>query len=357
MKLPGGGGMSVKDFLVSLKNEISKDMVTDWAGAVTYAGVLALFPFLLFLIALASVIITPEQADAIVQQLRQVAPGAVTDIVGQRIQQLGRQQNVGLLTVGALGALWAASGGMMAVMRALNITYDVKEGRPFWKVRLIGIGMTVFTSVLGLVAALVAVATPPLAERIGGPIGTAILLLRLPVAGLVAMLIWAVLYYVLPDVEQEFKFITPGSVGGVIVWLLASWGFSLYVANFGSYDKTYGSLGGVIVLLLWMWISSVVLLLGAEANAIIEHRSVEGKRVGAKRMADAGPDQRAGTPGPPEPGNKRPPVGPPAEAPARRPAIAVARVRPVPPGRPERHRRWPYLAAAAALLYGARRYV
>ena len=102
------------------------------------------------------------------------------------------------------------------------------------------------------------------------------------------MLLWALLYYVLPDVEQSFRFITPGSVLGVVLWVLASWGFSKYVSNFGSYDKTYGSLGGVIVLLLWMWISSLVLLVGAETNALIEHRSEEGKRQGAKRRTDVG---------------------------------------------------------------------
>ena len=98
------------------------------------------------------------------------------------------------------------------------------------------------------------------------------------------MFLWALLYYVLPDVEQEFKFITPGSVVGVLLWVVASWGFGKYVSNFGSYDKTYGSIAGVIVLLFWMWISSLVLLVGAEVNALIEHRSPEGKREGAKSM-------------------------------------------------------------------------
>ncbi|MGC3996765.1 MAG: YihY/virulence factor BrkB family protein [Anaeromyxobacter sp.] len=102
------------------------------------------------------------------------------------------------------------------------------------------------------------------------------------------MLLWALLYYVLPDVEQDFKFITPGSVGGVIVWVIASWAFSFYVSHFGSYDRTYGSIAGVIILLFWMWISALVMLLGAEVNSVIEHRSPEGKREGAKSLADTG---------------------------------------------------------------------
>jgi membrane protein len=295
VNLPGGG-MSWKSFLKGLKAEISKDQIPDVAATVTYYGVLALFPFLLFLVALVSVVITPSDAEKLVQELGQVAPGAVTQIVGERIRQLGEDENTTLLGFGAAGAIWAASGGLMALMRALNTTYDVAEGRPFWKVRGIALLMTVVFGALALAAALAAVATPPLAEAIGGPIGTAILWLRLPIAGLVMMFLWALVYWVLPDVEQKFRFITPGSVAGVLLWVLASWAFSKYVANFGSYDKTYGALGGVIVLLLWMWLSALVLLVGAEANALIEHRSADGKRQGAKSKHDTGLTPKAEVP-------------------------------------------------------------
>jgi membrane protein len=174
------------------------------------------------------------------------------------------------------------------IQRALNTIYGVKEQRPFWKARGIALLMTLVAGVLALFAGLAAIAAVPVANAIGGPVGTAIAWLRLPVAGLVMMLLWALLYYALPDVEQKFKFITPGSAFGVVVWLIASWGFSVYVANFGKYEATYGSVGGIIVMLLWMYISSVVLLLGAEMNAIIEHRSEDGKRAGAKRLEDRG---------------------------------------------------------------------
>jgi membrane protein len=287
MRLPGKD-MSWKEFLVGLKDEITKDDLTDVAGAVTYYAFTALFPFLLFLVALASVVITPRQAEELVRELSQVAPGAVTEIIGGRIRQLGQQQNATLVGFGALGAIWAASGAVGALMRALNTAYDVKETRPFWKTRGIAILMTLFAGALALVAALVAIAAPAVAGAVGGPIGTAIVWLRLPVAGLVMMFLWAVAYYVLPDVEQRFRFITPGSVGGVLLWVLASWGFSQYVVNFGSYDKTYGSIAGIIVLLLWIWLSALVMLVGAEVNALIEHRSPEGKREGAKALADRG---------------------------------------------------------------------
>jgi membrane protein len=287
VRLPGKG-MSWKRFLKDLAGEISADNVTDLAAAVTYYGILALFPFLLFIVALASVIIQPADAERLVEQLATVAPPAVTEILGARLKQLGEQENVTLLGFGAVAAIWAASGGVNALVGALNRTYDVKEGRPWWKVRALAILMTLVSGALALVAALVAIATAPLADLVGGPLGVAIGWLRLPVAGLVMMFLWALIYYVLPDVEQRFRFITPGSVVGVVLWVAASWGFSKYVTSFGSYDKTYGSLGGVIVLVLWMWISSLVLLVGAEMNALVEHRSPEGKRQGAKRKSDTG---------------------------------------------------------------------
>ncbi|HSD76943.1 MAG TPA: YihY/virulence factor BrkB family protein, partial [Solirubrobacteraceae bacterium] len=174
--------MSWKEFGKGVSGEISRDNVTDLAATVTYYGVLALFPFVLFLVALASLFITPADAEKIVRQLASVAPPAATDIIGGRIQQLAQQQNVTLVGFGALGALWAASGGVTAVMRALNVAYDVREERPFWKVRVIAVVMTIVAGVLGLAAALVAVGAGPLGERIGGPLGTAMTWLRLPVA-------------------------------------------------------------------------------------------------------------------------------------------------------------------------------
>jgi membrane protein len=264
------------------------------------------------------VVISPSDAERIVEQLSEVAPAEVTRILGQRIRQLGAEQNVTLLGFGALAAIWAASGGVMGLIGALNRCYDVKEGRPWWKVRAVAILMTLVAGALALAAALVAVAAAPLADRLGGPVGVAIGWLRLPVAGLVMMFLWALLYYVLPDVEQKFKFITPGSVAGVVLWVLASWAFSKYVASFGSYDKTYGSLGGVIVLLLWMWISALVVLVGAEMNALVEHASPEGKRRGAKRKSDTGvaPAAPASPPGEPAPASSPTPL-----VPARRPPV------------------------------------
>ncbi len=285
-----GRDMPWKTFFQRLKEEWSRDRVGDVAGALTFFSVLAIFPFLIFVISLASVVIDPTDAQRLIDELSQVAPPAVTQILGDRIRSLGEQNNVGLLTLGGAAAVFTASGGMVALMRALNTVYGVSERRKIWTVRGIALLMTLLAAAFTLVATLIAIVAPALASAVGGPIGAAIHWLRLPVAGLLVMLLWAVLYYVLPDVEQKFRLITPGSVTGVILWVIASYGFSLYVSRFGKYDATYGALGGVVVFLLWVWISAQVLLLGAEINAVLEHKSPEGKGAGARTLEAPAPN-------------------------------------------------------------------
>jgi membrane protein len=289
MRWPGKG-MGWKEFFVGLKNEWNGDALSDVAGNVTYQGILAFFPFLLFLVALGGLFINPQNAQQLIQSLGRVAPAAVTQILADRLKSIQESNHVSVLTTSAVFAFWSASGGVTALMRALNTVYGVKEGRPFWKVRGIAVIATAFAVVTSLLAALAAIAAPAVAHFVGGPAGTLILWLRLPVAALLVTFLWAVLFYILPDVEQDFRFITPGSIVGVVIWLLASVGFSVYVNNFGKYEATYGALAGVVVLLLWIWISAQAFLLGAEINAVIEHKSPGGKKVGAKSLADKGAD-------------------------------------------------------------------
>ncbi|MBF5045588.1 YihY/virulence factor BrkB family protein [Aggregicoccus sp. 17bor-14] len=330
-----GKTMGWMKFFKTLKDEWGRDRVSNTAAALTFFSVLALFPFLLFLVSLAGIIIDPKQAEQLVQQLATVAPREATDIIAQRLRDLASSDSVGLLTVGGAGALWAASGGMVALMEALNIIYGVKETRPFWKVRGIALMCTLGGALIALLAALVAVATPAIAARLGEPLGSVVLYARLPVAGLLMMLLWAALYYLLPDVEQEFKFLTFGSIVGVALWVLASYGFSKYVANFGSYDANYGALGGVIVMLMWMWISGQVILLGAEINAVLEHKSPDGKSPGQHELGEGGPAATktelekggASLPGntdfhPPRPPARKPP--PPMQPPGLAAAIWAA---------------------------------
>ncbi|WP_437713806.1 YihY/virulence factor BrkB family protein [Sorangium sp. So ce448] len=288
MHLPGRE-IPWKDFLNDIKQECIKDKIDTVAASLAFFGVLAIFPFLLFAVALAGLVIDPAESAQLMGELYQVAPPAVATILGERLQALTGGQSPALLTVGALGAVWAASGGVTALMDALNSAYGVEDSRSYLKRRGIALLVTIGGAVLLTVASAIAVATPALAAHLG-PFATPVLWLRMPVSALIVMAVLATLYYLLPDVEQKFKFITPGSVVAVVIWVIASLGFSFYVSRFGSYEVSYGALGGVIILLLWMWISSLAVLLGAEINAIIEHRSPEGKRAGAKDASDTGAD-------------------------------------------------------------------
>lgn len=298
--------MGFKDFALSLKARWAEDKAGDFAASITYFGLLAIFPFLLFLVALASVVIDPGQAEKLINELSRVAPGAATEILGGRIRALAAGNNGGLLTVGAVGALWAAAGGVVALMRGLNTVHRVEETRPFWKVRLIALAVTLFAALLSVVSALVMVAAGPVANALGGAVGTLILWLRFPVAALLMIFVWAVLYTVLPNRKLPLRLFSFGAIVGVLLWLAASWGFSVYVSHFGNYDATYGALGGVIVLLVWMYLSSSVLLLGAEMNRVL----AEAERPEAEERGPKAASER--------------------EAPARAPAA-----RPL-PGHPER---------------------
>jgi membrane protein len=304
-----------KQLFRELKQEWKDDKLTDTSGSLVFFGVLSLFPFLLFLVTLAGLVMTPQNVEAVVLQLGKVAPKDVTNILEAQIREIHQGRSVGLLTFGFLLSIWSASGGVVSLMTALNKVYDVDESRPFWKVRLTAIAVTLGAGGAALVAALVGVAAGPIAAHLPAPLSSWVFWLRLPVAGLIMMFVWACLYYFLPDVEQQFRFISPGSVIGVILWLIASWGFGFYASRFAAYNKTYGAIGGVIVLLTWMFISALVLLLGAELNATIEHLSPEGKRAGAKSMADQGADKAhlshaepAAPPAPPRPEPRQPMV-------------------------------------------------
>jgi membrane protein len=270
-------GIAWKEFAAGLKQKCKEDKLTDIAASLTFFAVLALFPFLLFLVTLTGLVLRPEQIEQLILEVGKVAPADATRIIAQQIRDINQGQNVGLLTVGFVGAIWSASGGIASLMDALNGVHRVADGRPFWKTRGIAILTTLGAGAAVLVAALVGVAAGPIAKAIGGPVATAVTWLRLPIAGVMMAIVWALLYYVLPDVRQRLRLITPGSVLGVVVWVIASWGFSFYVAHFGDYNKTYGAIGGAIVMLMWMWISAIFLILGAEINAVLEHISSDGK--------------------------------------------------------------------------------
>jgi len=275
-----------------LSRRTVKEMVADdclgLAAQLSYYLFLALFPAILFLLALGSFFPLQDFAGSLVQVLRPVASEDVVQIVADQIRRISESDDGGLLTFGVLAALWSSSAAMVAATSALNAAYDIEEARPWWKVRLIAIGLTLALSVFILLSFSLVLAGPELAEYVGrtlrmGPViewGWKILQWPL-VFALVSSGVGLV-YYFAPDAEQEWVWITPGALVATILWLVASLAFRIYVTRFGNYNATYGAIGGVMVLLLWFYVSSLAILVGAEMNAEIEHASPYGKEPGEK---------------------------------------------------------------------------
>ena len=265
--------------------EFQEDNLTDWAAALTYYAVLAIFPAMIVLVSILG-LVGESATQPLIDNLGAVAPGPAKEIFTNAIKNLqGSQGAAGVLfVVGLLGALWSASGYVSAFMRASNSIYDMPEGRPIWKTLPVRVGLTLILLFLLAITALAVVLTGGLAEKVGNIIGlgsTAVdvwNIAKWPVLLLVVSFMFALLYWAAPNVKQPgFRWVSPGGIVAVVGWLIASGAFAFYVGNFGSYNKTYGALGGVIVFLVWLWISNIVILLGAEFNAELERgRAIEG---------------------------------------------------------------------------------
>jgi membrane protein len=274
--------------------EFQRDDALGLAAQLAYYLILALFPFILVLVSLMGTFGSPELASEVLSYFRQVMPEEAYEIIETFTANIisGRAEAPGLLSFGILFTIWAASGAFAALINALNRAYDVQETRPFWKVRGIAILMTLGLSVLILVGVLLLVLGPQIGKTIADLFGleeTFLLvwdIVRWPVALFFMVVTVALLYYFAPDVEQPFRWITPGGLIGVLLWVLASVGFNFYVSNFGSYNKTYGSIGAVIILLLYLYISSLTILFGATLNAILVRMKEE---ISGKQILDAKP--------------------------------------------------------------------
>jgi membrane protein len=264
--------------------EFREDNLTDWAAALTYYGVLAIFPALLVLVSVLG-LIGSSATQSLIDNLGSVAPGPAKDIFTSAIENLqGSQGAAGVFfVVGLAGALWSASGYVAAFMRASNSIYDIGEGRPIWKTLPTRVGLTVVLLALLAISAVAVTLTGGLAGEVGGLIGvsdTAVTVWNIakwPVLLLVVSFMFALLYWAAPNVKHpKFRWVSPGGVLAVIGWVIASVAFAFYVANFGSYNKTYGALAAPIVFLVWLWISNIMVLLGAEFNAELERgRAIE----------------------------------------------------------------------------------
>ena len=259
--------------------EFSDDECTDLAAALTYYSVLALFPALLALVSLLGVVGQAQKSvTAIEDILKPLVSDKMINTLDPVLTQLASSQGAGLAVIlGLVGALWSASGYVGAFGRAMNRMYEIKEGRPIWKLRPVVLLVTLIAVLLSAVVLLILVVSGPIAQSLGDYIGlgsTAVLvwqIVKWPVLALAVMLVVAILYYATPNVKQpKFRWISVGAAVAIVVWVLASVAFGFYVANFSSYNKTYGSLAGVIVFLLWLWITNLALLFGAELDAELE---------------------------------------------------------------------------------------
>jgi membrane protein len=268
--------------------ELIEDDVLGLAAQLAYYAFLALFPAILFVLALASFFPLTNIADDVGRSLGPFVSPQVLELIQEQMRRLANNEDSGLLTFGVAGALWSSSAAIVSIVSALNRAYDIEEGRPWWKVRLVSIGLTLAVAVVVLIALTLILVGPTLAEKLGQATGLgagftwAWLVLQWPVVFALASTGIGLLYYFGPDAEQDWAWISPGAIAATILWILVSLAFKFYVSNFTDYEGTYGTVGAVIVVLLWFYVSGVAILVGAELNAEIEHASPHGKGPGEK---------------------------------------------------------------------------
>jgi membrane protein len=289
-----GGDSGIFATLKRTATEFMEDNLTDWAAALTYYGLLALFPALIAMVSLIGLVGDPKSTtESLTEIVTEIGPASAAETFSGPIESIASNQSAaGFAFVAGLAvALWSASGYVGAFMRASNVIYETPEGRPFWKLRPLQLAVTLAMVILMAILALALVMTGPVVEAVAGPIGlgdTAVSVWNIakwPAMVAIFLLMVALLYYASPNVKlRGFKWVTPGSLVAIVVWALASAAFAFYVANFGSYDKTYGTLGGLVALLVWFWISNLAILFGHQLNAERERsREIEEGRPRAER--------------------------------------------------------------------------
>ena len=279
------GGLTLTELGRRLWDESQKDELLGRAAQLSYYALLALFPALIFLTALMGLFSVQSFMPELMSYLRNVLPADALSMVQRFLTQVAEGSGANILSLGALGALWASSSGVTAIMDALNVVFGVKEDRrPFWRVRLMAIVLT--TGLAGFVIMSLALVLygPTIGRWIADLMGFDVVftwiwnVLQWPIIATLMLIVVAAIYHICPDRQHKrWRWVTPGSVFAVLMWLLVSLGFKAYVDNFGDYNKVYGSIAGVIVLMLWFYWSGMVLLLGGEINAEIEKAAAEGK--------------------------------------------------------------------------------
>ena len=295
------GGLSSKDLAERVWSEIKKDEVFGRAAQLSYYFLLALFPLLIFLTSFIGVVIGSGTGlrHSLFNYLGQVMPAAALQLVETTISEIANASGGGKISFGILAALWAASNGMGAITQALNVAYDVNETRPWWKQRLVAVGLTIALSLLIITALVMVLYGGRLADAVAGHFGfgNAFTLiwkvLQWPIVLAFMLISFALIYYWAPDLrDQAWMWVTPGSVIAVAVWIVISFGFRFYLHFFDSYSKSYGSLGAVIVLMLWLYLTGVAVLIGGEINSEIENAAAKKGAADAKRKGEKEPNRQ-----------------------------------------------------------------
>jgi membrane protein len=279
------GGLTLTELGRRLWDESQKDELLGRAAQLSYYALLALFPALIFLTALMGLFSVQSFMPELMSYLRNVLPADALSMVQRFLTQVAEGSGANILSLGALGALWASSSGVTAIMDALNVVFGVKEDRrPFWRVRLTAIVLTIGLAGFVIMSLALVLYGPTIGRWIADLMGFDVVftwiwnVLQWPVIATLMLIVVAAIYHICPDRRHKrWRWVTPGSVFAVLMWLLVSLGFKAYVDNFGDYNKVYGSIAGVIVLMLWFYWSGMVLLLGGEINAEIEKAAAEGK--------------------------------------------------------------------------------
>jgi membrane protein len=286
--------LGLVEFFKRTVKEINEDHLAAFAGNLTYKGLFALFPFAVFLLSLLGLFGAPDLLNSLLEQARVVLPNDVVGLLEDQLLGIAGTRAQGAFTAGAivslLLALWGVSGAFRSVMEAMNVMYEIEEDRPFWKVYGISIFLSLGVAALLITALVLVVFGPDIGGAIADVVGLGFVfelvwnVVKWPVLVGIVLFAFALVYYFAPDVEQRFRYVSPGSIVAVAVWVLFSLLFRLYVENFGSYSATFGSFAGIIILMLYIYYSSFIMLVGAEINQVIEEHVPEGKNEGEKTL-------------------------------------------------------------------------
>lgn len=294
VEVPMAQNLGLVELMKRLVQEIQEDHLAAFAGNLTYKGLFALFPFFVFLLSLLGLFGASDLVTTTIERIGNALPPGATDFLQNQLLQIVQSKTAGAFTVGAiislLLALWGVSGAFRSVMEAMNVMYEIEEDRPFWKQLLISVFLSLGVAALLIFALVLVVFGPEIGETVADAAGLGSVfqivwnVVQWPVLIFLVVLAFALVYYYAPDAEQRFRWISPGSIVAVLLWLVFSLLFSIYVEKSGSFNATYGTFADIIILMLYIYYSSFIMLVGAQLNQVIEEHIPEGKNEGEKTL-------------------------------------------------------------------------